>query len=227
MTTVVPGVTQVAVFPYVNVFLIEDADGLTLVDTGLKSSAAKIRAGVEAIGRSVSDVRRVILTHCHADHAGSIARLRDGLPVEVMAGAEDAVCIEAGTKPPLDPSIRGLRRVMVNSSKPVAPTKVDRHLRDGDLLDVAGGTRVLHTPGHTPGHVSLLIEGEGLLITGDALFNVWGLRYPPRFFCSNVALSRETAEKFGDMEYDSVAFAHGRPLGGGARQRVREFLRKA
>jgi len=93
---------------------------------------------------------------------------------------------------------------------------------DGALLD--GGIRVIHTPGHSPGHCSFLHEGTGVLITGDALFNVRGLRYSLKTFCTSVRLSRESAARLGDLEYDVAAFTHGSHISTGARPAVRAFL---
>ena len=93
------------------------------------------------------------------------------------------------------------------------------------LLDVAGGLRVVATPGHTPGHVSLLHEPTRTLITGDAVVNVLGVHYPPRFFCSDFRMTKRTAHVLGELEYERVGFTHGPDIVDGAREAVRRFLR--
>ncbi|MEU8393474.1 MBL fold metallo-hydrolase [Micromonospora sp. NPDC048843] len=97
-------------------------------------------------------------------------------------------------------------------------------LADGDLLDVGGGLRVVHTPGHSPGHVSLLHEPTRLLITGDALFNVLGVRWPMKWLCSDFQMTRETAHVLGELDYDLAAFTHGPELTDKPRDRIRAFL---
>jgi glyoxylase-like metal-dependent hydrolase (beta-lactamase superfamily II) len=84
---------------------------------------------------------------------------------------------------------------------------------------------VVHTPGHTPGHMSLVHQESGVLITGDALFN-WRRRitWPPVAFCTDAALTRETAARLGDLKYDVVAFTHGPEIRDNAREAVRGFL---
>jgi glyoxylase-like metal-dependent hydrolase (beta-lactamase superfamily II) len=104
------------------------------------------------------------------------------------------------------------------------PVRVARRLADGDLLEVGGGLRIVHTPGHSPGHVSLLHELTRVLITGDALFNVLGVRWPLKTFCSDFAMTQRTAHVLGELEYDVVAFTHGPEITDGARERVRRFL---
>ena len=101
-------------------------------------------------------------------------------------------------------------------------------LRDGDLLPVAGGLRVVHTPGHSPGHVALLHEPSRTLITGDSIFNVTlrGLMVSPRFLCADFVMTQQTAHRLGELEYDVAAFTHGKELTDGARERIRGFLRR-
>ena len=101
---------------------------------------------------------------------------------------------------------------------------VGERLTDGQLLDVAGGLRVVATPGHTPGHVSLLHEPTRTLITGDALFNVRQLRRSPRPLCTDFRLNERTVHTLGELDYDRVAFTHGTEILDGAREAVRAFL---
>jgi glyoxylase-like metal-dependent hydrolase (beta-lactamase superfamily II) len=104
---------------------------------------------------------------------------------------------------------------------------VDHELVDGEVLPVGGGLRVVHTPGHSPGHVSLLHEPSGVLITGDAIWNVLRLRWPVKAFCTDVAMTQRTASVLGDLEYSTAAFTHGPQVTDRARERVRGFLAAA
>ena len=102
---------------------------------------------------------------------------------------------------------------------------VAEEFQHGTVLPAAGGLRVVHTPGHTPGHVSLLHEPSGVLITGDALFNVRGIRYSPGWMCTDPALNRRSADGLGDLDFEVAAFTHGPEIRQGAREAVRAFLR--
>jgi len=95
---------------------------------------------------------------------------------------------------------------------------------DALCVPVAGGLTVVHTPGHSPGHCSFLHPSTGVLITGDAIFNVLGLRYSPASFCTDVRLSRETAGRLGELDFAVAAFTHGAHVSSGARAAVRAFL---
>lgn len=107
-----------------------------------------------------------------------------------------------------------------------ASSDVDATYTDNDVLPVAGALRVLHTPGHTPGHCSFLHESSGVLVTGDALVNFRGrMNYSFAASCSNFAMSKETADRLGDVDYELVAFTHGPEIRDGARPALREFLK--
>jgi len=222
-----PGIHRVPVTPadLVNVFLFEEPSGeLTLVDAGVKGSPKRVLAAIEALGRSPADVTRIVLTHAHADHAGGAARMQAATGGRVHAHADDEAYVRDGRVPPRDRrSILG--RLLQMLPDGFAPLAVDEVFTDGGVLDVAGGLRVVHTPGHSPGHVSLFHEGSGVLLTGDALFN-WTRRiqFSPRFFCTDIPMSRETAFRLGDLDFETVAFMHGPEIRDDAQRRVQDFL---
>ena len=156
-----PGVVRIPTIgaAATNSFAFVDDDGsVTLVDCGVKRAPARIVAGLRAVGRHPGDVVRIVLTHAHSDHAGGAAEMaaRTGAPVAVHE--RDAPYAEAGRAPDFDPSLlvgRLMTRLPAGGFPPVA---VGERLSDGQVLDVGGGLRVVATPGHTPGHVSLLHE---------------------------------------------------------------------
>jgi glyoxylase-like metal-dependent hydrolase (beta-lactamase superfamily II) len=214
-------------FDLVNSFALVDDDGsVTLVDAGLKTAPARIVAGLAAIGKAPADVQRIILTHAHADHAGGAAELARLTGRDPELHGADAGCAGTGVAPLVDASILTgrLYRRATAGRRSFEPFTVGSTFGDGDLLDVAGGLRVVHTPGHSPGHVSLLHEPSGVLIVGDALFNVVKLRLPLLTFCSDIALTRRSAHRLADLEYSTAAFMHGPQVSDRARERVRGYL---
>ena len=216
-----PGVWRIPTAPWdlVNTFVFRDDDGqVTLVDAGLKSAPPQILAGLEQIGSAPQDVTRVVLTHAHGDHAGGAEVLRTRLGLAgVAAHGNDANYLRTGTSPA---NGRLIRRFGAFGAVPVT-----EELYDGQLVEVGGGLRVVHTPGHTPGHVSLLHERTALLITGDAIWNMTGHRsWPVLALCTDAGLTLETAAVLGELEYDTVAFTHGPEIRTDAREAVRSFL---
>ncbi len=217
-----------APFDLVNTFAFVDGDGqVTLVDCGIKRTTERIVAGLAAMGKAPSDVTRIILTHGHVDHAGGAAEMsrRTGRPVDVHE--DEAPFVRTGHRPLADPSLTAGRLLNRTPTKAFEPVEVGEELTDGQLLPVAGGLRVVHTPGHTPGHVSLLHEPDGLLITGDAIFNIRRLRWPVKAMCSDIRLTQRTADRLGELDYVVAGFTHGPHLERNARERVRTFLRAA
>lgn len=223
-----PGVWRVPTVPkdLINTFVFRDDDGqVTLVDTGLKGAPKRILAALAELGSSPSDVTRILLTHGHSDHAGGAASLTKttGAPLGVHVG--DAEAVRTGKGARLDRSTTFGR--LLKRGQGASPVAVDLHLHDGQLIEVGGGLRVFHTPGHSPGHVSLLHEPTRLLITGDAIWNMRRrLTWSVLSFCTDVRMTKQTAEVLGELDFDLVAFTHGPEIRDGAREAVRGFLQR-
>ena len=217
-------------FDFVNSFaLVEDDGRVTLIDTGMPSSVPRIEAGLAAMGKALQDVHRIVLTHAHGDHAGGAAKLKEASDAEIAISAIDAPFARAGYAPPRDGSSLGGKFLNLLGPKgnKFAKVIVGEEFADGDVLPVAGGLRVVHTPGHTPGHVALLREADGVLITGDSIWNVRKMKWSVRAFCSDIKLNQQTADVLGELDYEIAAFTHGKHVSQNARETVRRFLRDA
>jgi len=209
----------------INSFAVLDDDGtLALIDTGLKGAPKRLMAALSLIGKRPADVSTILLTHAHGDHVGGAATMREHTSAPVHIGEHDAGFLRDGRRPPLDTS-RPLAKVFTYFGTKIPACEVDGTLTEGDLVPVGGGIRVLHTPGHSPGHCSFLLERPGILVTGDALFN-WRdkIAYSFAAFCSNFALSKDTADRLGEVDYELAAFTHGPEIRHDARTAVRQFL---
>jgi glyoxylase-like metal-dependent hydrolase (beta-lactamase superfamily II) len=223
----VPGIWRIPlVRDYVNGFILRDDDGqVTLIDMGITSSGPKVVAALTAIGSAPSEVTRLVLTHAHPDHAGGAAHVAATTGRSFDIHAADAAYAREGKSPPRDRSfLLGRLFDRLSRGQDFAPVPVERELADGEVLPVAGGLRVVHTPGHSPGHISLLHEESRLLITGDAIFNVRRLRWPVRAFCTDFAMTKRTATVLGELDYDLAAFTHGPELRDHPREAIRGFL---
>lgn len=217
---------------FINTFAFVEGDGsVTLVDCGISKAPPRIVAGLAELGKSPADVQRILLTHAHPDHAGGAADMVEQTSATGIGVHEDeAEYVQAGRPPMADQAELGpFGKVFARFGKNAkfSPAAVAELLTDGQLLDIGGGLRVHHTPGHSPGHISLVHEPSGTLITGDALFNMASyLSWPPPFLCQSATLNKQTAHVLGELEYSTVAFTHGPHISTGAREAVRGFLKK-
>lgn len=228
-TQLAPRVYRIPTAPWdlVNSYAFIEEDGqVTLVDAGMKSSPRKILAALSWIGAAPEQVTRIVMTHAHPDHAGGLSRLAEHTTAAVSAHQVDAPNLRAGQAPPRDTSTFVGRLFDRLPGGGFPPAEVAEEFADGQILEVAGGLQVIHTPGHSPGHVALLHLPTGVLITGDSIFNVRGLRWPPASFCTNFQLTKTTATKLAEIDYAVAAFTHGPQISDHPREAIRQFLRR-
>jgi len=157
----------------VNAYLLETDDGVLLVDAGWPNKTEAIFKAVQESGHNPDDIRHLVLTHGHIDHAGSAAEVRRRTGARTYAHAADLELITKGkaerpgttVTPGIIPAIAYLIFI-----KPGGTTyeslAVDQTLKDGETLPMANDIEVIHSPGHCAGHIVLLLRQEGILIAG-------------------------------------------------------------
>jgi glyoxylase-like metal-dependent hydrolase (beta-lactamase superfamily II) len=191
--------------------ILDEKNGNTLVDAGLPDQVEAIGAAMDEAGIGVRDLRRLIFTHQDLDHVGSGAALVRQSGAQVLAHPADAPHIE-GSLRPLKPSPEMLeqRPQMREVLERLEPARVDERLEDGTRLDLAGGTRVIFTPGHTPGHVSLYLERSKILIAGDALTAQEGhLNGPNPPVTLDIRTALRSIRRLADLDVDTIVCYHG------------------
>ncbi len=210
--TAAPNLTQITRLRAINAFLVGEEDGLTLVDTTIRGNAKRIL-------RAASDLRqpivRIVLTHAHADHIGSLDALVDELgEVEVMISARDAKLLAKDTTPepgePADAKFRG--------GYSGAETKPTRLLSPGDRV---GSLEAYAAPGHTPGQLAFLDTRDRTLIAGDAYATLRGvatsakptLRFPlPSLATWHRPTALQTARELRALNPARLAVGHGKTV---------------
>lgn len=154
-----------------NSYIIRGADGLMVVDAALPNNSAKILKYIQSLGYQPGDVKQIIITHADIDHVGSLEALRAATGASVWTSQHEADAIRGG-KPSRELQPRGIQKVLVGLMSRLfraKPSQVERILAGGEELPALGGLRVLNTPGHTPGHISLWSPSTGLLFSGDSI----------------------------------------------------------
>lgn len=206
---ILPGVAQIF-FPraLVNAFLV-NADVVTLVDAGTPGSASKVLAAVREVGLAPGDVKRILITHRHADHAGNAAELAAATGADVHVPPGDAAFVTERREQPRPRPATPMGQALVPYVKVALPWELDPVAAQPTLVDGAsiGAFRVIDTPGHTAGHVSLLWQGPGVLFTGDAAANL--TRIGPHPASDDPQRARESFAKLSGLDFESACFGHG------------------
>lgn len=216
--------------------LIWDDDNVLIIDAGLPNSLQDIKQAVKNEGVSFESIRTLIITHQDIDHFGGGAEMVKELPdIKVYAHKEDI------------PFIQGEKRLVRLNSKFMAgladlsdeqkekvldmfennPVNVDNELSDGEKLDCFGGLKIIHTPGHTPGHICVYHEPTKTLIAGDAMNINQGKLVGP----NPLILTEEEAktavkslENLENFDIENVVCYHGGLYNEDANQAIKDLL---
>jgi glyoxylase-like metal-dependent hydrolase (beta-lactamase superfamily II) len=221
---IIPGVFAINTHRMGRAYLYQEADKLTLIDCGFPGRTNDIIGAIEGLGRRVGDVRQIILTHWHIDHAGCLADLVSQTDAEVVAHRIDAPIVRGEREGP--PPKNVMAKLIDRVGPKLTPARVDRDVEDGDQIDLGGGATVVHAPGHTAGSIAIHLPGRKLLFTGDALANALGVRGSVGFFTEDGEQAKQSARKLATLDFDVACFGHGPPLDKEASLAVRRYADK-
>jgi glyoxylase-like metal-dependent hydrolase (beta-lactamase superfamily II) len=198
-----------------NAFLIEGDDELTLIDAGYPRKEAAVFGAIHGLGRSPDQLKHLIFTHGHPDHLGSAAAVVQETGARTYMHPLDIPMAESGGPfRPMKPAPGLLRQVLCrlfyHPDGRLEPVAIDQPLIAGELLPIAGGIEVIHTPGHCAGQVALLWRPGRMLFAGDVGTNLMGLGDPVGF--ENLKEGRTSQRKLANLSFDAVGFGHGQPI---------------
>ena len=218
---------------FVNVYIVKDndSDKWVLIDTGLKSTGKKIKKmAVELFGENNAVPKAIILTHGHFDHVSSVHSLAAEWHVPVYAHyLEMPYLTGKSSYPPCDPTVGGglvADLSFLYSMKPIDISSFVNALPDDDSVPFLSGWKWIHTPGHAPGHISLLREEDKTMIVGDAFITTKGesafntllqikkVSRPPAYGTTDWFAAYESVKKLLLMQPNIVATGHGKPMYG-------------
>ena len=207
---------------------IEHDGDVMLVDTGARGSYPLVAKSLASLGFSADRVRSVVLTHTHPDHAGALASMVANTGATVGVHHHDADVIEAhddaGTLFSRLPArfSRTLSRRMYDG--PVTPSI--RFVEDV-VLDWPDPVQIIHTPGHTPGSVSLYLPAIKLVIVGDALqYRFSRLAGPARLVTEDYGQALRSLHHLADLDFETMVFSHFQPMNRDAKQRLGRLIER-
>jgi glyoxylase-like metal-dependent hydrolase (beta-lactamase superfamily II) len=200
-------------FPVGHVYLWESTDGLTLIDTGVPGSSAAIAEAIRELGHDLSDVRRLVLTHFHFDHAGAAAEITRWGDIEIIASRKDAPFLEGTEKKPYPDFLDWERPLfdMENLKCEAEPVRVTRRVDDSDVLPF-DSARVVAMPGHTPGSMAVHLPEPNIVIVGDVVGRLPDGRIVTGFFNVDPRQAVLSFRKLASLKPSITCFGHGEPL---------------
>ena len=223
----------------VNVYLVEDAAGVTIVDAGLPGHWRELEQELTRLGRSLDDVRGIVLTHGDSDHIGFAERLRQQKGIGVRVHELDAARARGEVKKPnagWGPiKVRPLMRFLWYSARHgglrIRPVREVVTFADGDVLDLPGLPQIIHVPGHTPGSVAVHVPAVDALFVGDAMTTgnvLTGESGPrPAPFTLDPKTALASLAKLEAVAATWVLPGHGAPWRGGVAEAIRQIRQAA
>jgi glyoxylase-like metal-dependent hydrolase (beta-lactamase superfamily II) len=215
-----PGVGMVS-------YIVEEAPhDLTLIDTCFSADLPKLEEYLHNAGYEISDIKRIVITHLHPDHtqAANEMKRRSGGVAEILSHWSEAAYLSHNppySGPPSHETILNLFNQLgvkpedvfkKYGSFDVEPIKVDRKLQDGDMVGKNNSLQVIHTPGHTPGHISLYSKQHGIIFGGDfiykSVFGIDGLFVPPSTVSIDSTTAAISARRISNLKFDTLLLAH-------------------
>jgi glyoxylase-like metal-dependent hydrolase (beta-lactamase superfamily II) len=223
----------------VNVYLIEDGAGVTIVDAGLPGHWRELEQELTQLGRSLADVRGIVLTHGDSDHIGFAERLRQQKGIVVRVHELDAARARGEVKKPNSGwgpiKVRPLMRFLWYSARHgglrIRPVREVTTIADGDVLDLPGSPQIIHLPGHTPGSVAVHVPAVDAVFVGDAMTTgnvLTGESGPrPAPFTLDPKSALASLDKLEAVVATWVLPGHGAPWRGGVAEAIRQIRQAA
>lgn len=209
---------------FVNAYLLK-GDSTCLIDTGTPGSEGRIFHALSEMGAQRKDLDHILVTHLHGDHTGSLEAIKEQSGAPAWMHPLDGEMVRRGVSSrPVRPApvwifqLMGVFMTLARRASQIKPVAVEKELVDGQRLPFARDLEVIHTPGHSAGHLAFLLPQDGgVLIAGDAAGNMFGLNYPPIFedFPKGLRSLRALAQR----DFQVAVFGHGRPILQGASDR--------
>jgi len=219
---IIPGIHRIDGVRGANAYLVIGQDEMLVIDTGLPRNAKRIAAYVEGLGKNISGIKFIILTHADIDHVGSAAELKRLTGARLAIHADDA------------PILRGKQSFKamggpLGSIFRLAMRLIRYHPAEPDIILGADseieGFKIVHVPGHTNGSICVYKPGK-VIFAGDALRSDSSGNPKPIFWISSLdkAKARASLRAIATLDFDTLLTGHGAPVVGNASQKVKDMV---
>ena len=218
---IVPGVHHIHEAKGPNVYLLVDED-LTLIDAGYPGNGHIVAKYIEGLGRRVDELKRILITHSHPDHTGSVSEIQELTHAQVLVHSADTSLDGEGHHTVSYLNVFGAVPLPIPFLRKIV---ADGFLEDEQVLPILGGLKVIHTPGHTPGSVCFYLDSRKTIFLGDNVVNIGeyvGASVP--FPKTDMKLYEKSLRKIAALDFDVACLAHGEVFTEDADKRIRKML---
>jgi glyoxylase-like metal-dependent hydrolase (beta-lactamase superfamily II) len=198
-----------------------DGDDLTLIDPSFLPQLPILEEYIHNLGFKMKDIKRIILTHLHIDHAQAANEIRNRTGAKIYSHWIEAGYLAHNPPYPGPPTTKGIQDILEKSglsveeltkkfgSMTLEPIIVDNQVLDGDMI---GSLKVIHTPGHTPGHISLYYGEDRILFGADSIYkNVFGADHmyiAPAIVSIDPVTAVVSAQRLSKIKFDKLLMSH-------------------
>lgn len=212
---------------YVNAYIIDGDEGVTIVDTGVPKRLDSISSALVGIGRRLADVKTIVITHGHGDHYGSAAAVKAESRATLVASAIDAPVLKGDQKSTLPPFMEKYRflKPLASLAPDADNVEVDVTIAGDEPIELVSDLSAIQTPGHTAGHMSLLLErAGGVLFVGDAAVSDRSGGVKRGFINLPTEVFDDSLRKIASNDFETAYFGHSKPIASGAADAFRRFV---
>ncbi len=208
-----------------NAFIVDGDDGVVLIDTGLPKRHGAILDGLTSLGRKPEDIAAIVITHGHFDHAGGAAVLKRNSGAALIASEIDAPVVRGDASAPPAPIMDfPILRSLIGLFPKAEGVAIDHTVVEGSV-PVVSDLSVVPTPGHTPGHISLLLERHGgVLFAGDSAMSTRSGGVRRGFMNRKSETFDSSLRAMADLDFEVACFGHSAAIVGGAGGSFRAFV---
>jgi glyoxylase-like metal-dependent hydrolase (beta-lactamase superfamily II) len=219
---IISGVHKIDGVRGANCYLVTSGPEIVLVDAGMRGSSRKIADYVKGLGKNPADIKYIVLTHSDIDHVGGAAEIKQLTGAKLVIHQADAPVLAGKEK---GKRVRGLLGMLFKLIAPVMRFQtIEPEIIIKDNIDIAG-FKVLHTPGHTDGSISLYLPGK-LIFVGDALRSdqSGNPRPPSKMLSVDIEQAKASVALIAGLDFDTLLVGHGAPVKGDAAAKVKKLL---